>query len=84
MKCSSRAARLLPSGWRDRSIQSRYFLVQESINGEVAGKSRYAGGSFAFGDGSFPEVMVFWSRALRNFCGSPTFYLFPVSCIRVK
>ena len=48
------------------SVQSRYFLVQESIRGDVIGKSRYAGGSFAFGDGSFPEVTVFWRRALTR------------------
>ena len=41
----------------------RAFLCPISIfpsagvyQGEVAGKSRYAGRSFAFGDGSFPEV----------------------------
>ena len=38
-----------------RPISSN-FLVQESIKGEVAGRSRYAGRSFAFGDGSFLEV----------------------------
>ena len=83
-KCSSGAVRLPPSGARCPSVQSRYFLVQESIKGEVADKSRYTGGSFAFGDGSFPEVTAFWRRALRNFCGCPTLYPFPVSCIRVK
>ena len=83
-KCSSRVVCSPPSGARRPSVQSRYFLVQESIKGDVAGKSRYTGGSFAFGDGSFLEVTAFWRRALRNFCGCPTLYPFPVSCIRVK
>ena len=46
--------------------------------------SRYAGGSFALGDGFFPEVKALWKRAPRNFWGSPTLYPFPVSCIRVN
>ena len=68
-KCSSGVARLSSLRAGCPSVQSRYFLVQESIKGEVVGKSRYASRSFAFGDGSFPEVMAFWRRAPRNFYG---------------
>ena len=53
--------------------------VQESIKDEVAGRSRYAGGSFAFGDGSFPEVTAFLEKGSEELLWVS--HIIPLACV---
>ena len=45
----------------------RPILILSSAGEASASISKYAGGSFTFGDGVFPEVKALWSKALMNF-----------------